>query len=203
MMFLPKRGIDSPVAGVVESHDSAVDVLDRAQRPANAPITSLAPSIEPENVERLPLVNLPLKGFWDVDANFLQAVDEEELQCSLRPTCVPRLQIYWLALHVWNGTRGSARVDLVRPVFPQDGQQTNFLRMRERGRRAENARRGPMASSGNFVTSARYETLGKACEKCVVLLNAGFCTHVLILGQGEQGGRSCLQEITDWRRRAK
>lgn len=54
-MFVPKRGVEPAVAEGLERR--GVEVSDRAQRPANAPATSLPPQTEPENVERLPLVS--------------------------------------------------------------------------------------------------------------------------------------------------
>lgn len=65
-------------------------------------------------------------------------------------------QVYWLVLGMWNATKGSARVDLVRPVYPRPGQQINLLRMR--GSSGYGARRNSYPNS-EFMSSSRCEPL--------------------------------------------
>eukprot|EP00884_Botryococcus_braunii_P004867 jgi/Botrbrau1/14381/Bobra.0014s0032.2 len=76
------------------------------------------------------------------------------------PDDVERLPlIYWIGMKLWSSTRGSARVDLVRPTYPQPGQQTSLLRMRGRQGRGRRPLRGQyIAQSEEFLTNARVQT---------------------------------------------
>ena len=73
---------------------------------------------EDDPAERMPLVS----RLWA-----LSAADEDCTDTLILKDGGALLQIYWLGREAWNSTRGSARIDIVRPTSSRSQGRSGFL----------------------------------------------------------------------------